>query len=51
MQLKRQFVRIRLKDDKSMESYLSRLKICSDYLSKAGAEVKDEDLVYAFRFA
>lgn len=47
MQLKRQFVRIRLKDDENMESYLSRLKICSDYLHEAGAEVKDEDLAYA----
>lgn len=47
MQLKRQFVRIRLKDDENMEAYLSRLKICSDYLREAGAEVKDEDLAYA----
>lgn len=47
MQLKRQFVRIRLKDDENMESYVSRLKICSDYLREAGAEVKDEDLAYA----
>lgn len=30
-----------------MESYVSRLKICSDYLREAGAEVKDEDLAYA----
>lgn len=31
MQLKRQFVRTRLKDDENMESYLSRLKICADF--------------------
>lgn len=47
MQLKRQFVRIRLKDDENMESYLNRLKICSDSLREAGAEVKNEDLAYA----
>lgn len=47
MQLKRQFVRIRLKDDENIESYLNRLKICSDSLREAGAEVKDEDLAYA----
>lgn len=47
MQLKRQFVRIRLKDDENMESYSSRLKICSDYLREAGAEIKEEDLAYA----
>lgn len=47
MQSKRQFVRIRLKDDETMASYLSRTKIWSDYLQAAGSEVKDEDLAYA----
>lgn len=41
IQLKRQFVRIRLKNDENIESYLSRLKICSDSLREAGAEVKE----------
>lgn len=30
-----------------MESYLSRLKICSDFLREAGAEIKKENLAYA----
>lgn len=50
MQLKRQFVRIRLKEDENMESYLNRLKIYSDYLREAGAEIKDEDLAYGMLF-
>nr|XP_034195290.1 uncharacterized protein LOC117611448 [Osmia lignaria] len=47
MQLKREFVRIRLKENEIMASYLSRMKICSDYLRAAGSEVQDEDLAYA----
>jgi len=47
MQLKREFVRIRLKEDESMISYISRMKICNDYLRAARCDGKDEDLAYA----
>lgn len=47
MQLKREMIRIRLKQGESMASYLSRIKIAADYLQDAGSEMKDEDLAYA----
>jgi len=47
MQLKREFVRIRLKEDETMTLYVSKMKICNDYLRAAGCDVKDEDLAYA----
>ena len=47
MQLKREFVRVRLKENETMASYLSRIKIIADYLQDAGSEMKDEDLAYA----
>ena len=47
MQIKREFVRIRLKEGETMASYLSRMKIIAGYLHDAGSEMKDEDLAYA----
>lgn len=47
MQLKREFARVRLKENETMASYLSRIKIIADYLQDSGPEMKDEDLTYA----
>jgi len=46
LQLKKQMVSIRLEQDETMMSYLSRIKTCSDSLKEAGHEIKDDDLAY-----
>ncbi|KAK2574728.1 hypothetical protein KPH14_012947, partial [Odynerus spinipes] len=46
MQLKKQLYQSKMKEDESMSSYISRIKIIANNLSEAGSEVKDEDLAY-----
>ncbi|UYV83679.1 SLC30A9 [Cordylochernes scorpioides] len=47
LQLKKQFVNIKLQTGESMLDYLNRLKICTDHLKEAGAEVDDQDIAYS----
>ncbi|UYV69328.1 hypothetical protein LAZ67_6003255, partial [Cordylochernes scorpioides] len=47
LQLKKQFVNIKLQTGESVLDYLNRLKICTDYLKEAGAEVDDQDIAYS----
>ncbi|UYV69877.1 hypothetical protein LAZ67_7001058 [Cordylochernes scorpioides] len=47
LQLKKQFVNIKLQTGESMLDYLNRLKICMDHLKEAGAEVDDQDIAYS----
>ncbi|UYV78903.1 hypothetical protein LAZ67_17000189, partial [Cordylochernes scorpioides] len=47
LQLKKQFISIRFEEQETMTNYLGRLKICSDYLREAGAEMQDQDLAYS----
>ncbi|UYV81944.1 hypothetical protein LAZ67_21000209 [Cordylochernes scorpioides] len=46
LQLKKQFISIRFEEE-TMTNYLGRLKICSDHLREAGAEMQDQDLAYS----
>lgn len=46
LQLKKQMLTIKLKPNETMNSYLARLKTCSDSLREVGYEFKDEDLAY-----
>jgi len=43
MQLKKEFYHIKMKDDETMSSYVSRAKITVANLKQAGSEVRDED--------
>ncbi|UYV78058.1 hypothetical protein LAZ67_15003335 [Cordylochernes scorpioides] len=47
LQLKKQFISIRFEEQETMTNYLGRLKICSDHLREAGAEMQDQDLAYS----
>ncbi|XP_036144285.1 uncharacterized protein LOC118646102 [Monomorium pharaonis] len=47
LQLKKQMLTIKLKPNETMNSYLTRLKTCSDSLKEVGYEFKDEDLAYS----
>ncbi|UYV83676.1 SETMAR [Cordylochernes scorpioides] len=47
LQLKKQFVNIKLQTGESMLDHLNRLKICMDHLKEAGAEVDDQDIAYS----
>ncbi|UYV80136.1 K02A2.6-like [Cordylochernes scorpioides] len=47
LQFKKQFVNIKLQTGESMLDYLNRLKICTDHLKEAGAEVDDQDIAYS----
>ncbi|UYV75490.1 hypothetical protein LAZ67_13000394 [Cordylochernes scorpioides] len=47
LQLKKQFISIRFEEQEMMTNYLGRLKICSDHLREAGAEMQDQDLAYS----
>ncbi|UYV82277.1 hypothetical protein LAZ67_21001547 [Cordylochernes scorpioides] len=47
LQLKKQFISIRFEEQETMTNYLRRLKICSDHLREAGAEMQDQDLAYS----
>ncbi|UYV66657.1 hypothetical protein LAZ67_4002469 [Cordylochernes scorpioides] len=47
LQLKKQFISIRFEEQKTMTNYLGRLKICSDHLREAGAEMQDQDLAHS----
>ncbi|UYV69728.1 hypothetical protein LAZ67_7000495 [Cordylochernes scorpioides] len=47
LQLKKQFVNIKLQTGESMLDYLNRSKICMDHLKVAGAEVDDQDIAYS----
>jgi len=47
LQLKKQFIQIKMEEKDSMTSYLCRLKICCDNLREAGSEVNDKDIAYS----
>lgn len=47
LQLKKQMLSIKLEPNETMNSYLSRLKTCSDRLKEVGYEFRDDDLAYA----
>ena len=47
LQLKKQFIQIKMEEKDSMTSYLCRLKICYDNLREAGSEVNDKDIAYS----
>ncbi|UYV74085.1 SLC6A1 [Cordylochernes scorpioides] len=47
LQLKKQFITIRFEEQETMTNYLGRLKICTDHLREAGAEMQDQDLAYS----
>ncbi|UYV65700.1 hypothetical protein LAZ67_3005179 [Cordylochernes scorpioides] len=47
LQLKKQFVNIKLQTGESMLDYLNRLKIYTDHLKEAGAEVDDQEIAYS----
>lgn len=46
MQLKKQLYGTKMKEGDSMSSYISSIKVISNNLREAGAEVQDEDLAY-----
>ncbi|UYV75209.1 hypothetical protein LAZ67_12002923 [Cordylochernes scorpioides] len=47
LQLKKQFVNIKLQTGELMLDYLNRLEICTEHLKEAGAEVDDQDIAYS----
>lgn len=47
LQLKKQMLFIKLESSETMNSYLARLKTCSDSLKEVGYEFRDDDLAYA----
>jgi len=47
VQLKKQMLSIKLEPNETMNSYLARLKTCSDSLKDVGYEFRDDDLAYA----
>jgi len=47
LQLKKQMLSIKLEQSETMNSYLARLKTCSDSLKEVGYEFRDDDLAYA----
>lgn len=47
LQLKMQMLSIKLESNETMNSYLARLKMCSDSFKEVGYEFRDNDLAYA----
>lgn len=47
LQLKKQMLSIKLESSETMNSYLARLKTCSDSLKEVRYEFRDDDLAYA----
>ncbi|GAB6024491.1 hypothetical protein CHUAL_009646 [Chamberlinius hualienensis] len=47
LQLKKQFVSIKLQLSESIVDYLNHLTVCSDHLKAAGSPIPDKELAFA----